>query len=78
MILADSFSPGTFPDAFRFIADNPDCSRKTVEHLELSGAALGIALVLALPLGLWLGHLRRGSFVAAASPTSAGRCRASC
>jgi osmoprotectant transport system permease protein len=32
--------------------------------MELSGAAIGIALLLALPLGVVLGHLRRGSFVA--------------
>ena len=37
---------------------------KTVEHLELSGAAIGVALVVALPIGLWLGHRHRGSFVA--------------
>lgn len=33
-------------------------------HLELSGAALGIACVLAIPLGLWLGHRGRGGFLA--------------
>jgi osmoprotectant transport system permease protein len=37
---------------------------KTWEHLQLSAAAMAIALVLALPLGVWLGHLHRGSFVA--------------
>jgi osmoprotectant transport system permease protein len=63
--LADQFRPGTFVDAFRFMADNPGLlAHKTAQHLELSGAALGIALVLALPLGVWLGHLHRGSFVA--------------
>jgi osmoprotectant transport system permease protein len=51
----------TFADAFRFIGDNPGfLLEKTGEHLELSLASLGIALVLALPLGLWLGHTRRG------------------
>ena len=30
----------------------------------LSGAAMAVALVVALPLGVWLGHLHRGSFVA--------------
>lgn len=51
----------TFGDAFRFIRDNPGfLLDKTGEHLELSLAALGIAIVLALPLGLWLGHRRRG------------------
>ena len=64
-LLADQFRPGTFVDAFRFMGDNPGLlAHKTAQHLELSGAALGIALVLALPLGVWLGHLHRGSFVA--------------
>jgi osmoprotectant transport system permease protein len=63
----------TFVDAFRFIGDNSGLLlTKTVEHLELSGAALGIALVLALPLGLWLGHLHRGLFFAT-SVASVGR-----
>ena len=43
---------GTFPDAIRFIGDHPHLLwDKTVEHLALSGAALGIALAIALPLG---------------------------
>ena len=63
----------TFTDAVRFIADNGGLLlSKTGEHLELSGAALGIALVLALPLGLWLGHRHRGLFLAA-SVSSLGR-----
>ena len=37
---------------------------KALEQLELSGAALGLALVVALPLGIVLGHLHRGSGVA--------------
>ena len=63
----------TFVDAFRFMADNPHLLLvKTAEHMELSGAALGIALLLALPIGLWLGHLHRGLFVAA-SVSNVGR-----
>jgi osmoprotectant transport system permease protein len=63
--LADTFRPGTFVDAFRFIGDQPHLIwTKTVEHLLLSGVAIGIALVIALPLGLLLGHLHRGSFLA--------------
>jgi osmoprotectant transport system permease protein len=34
------------------------------KHLELSGAALGLACLVAVPIGLWLGHIRRGEFVA--------------
>ena len=55
----------TFVDAFRFMGDNTHLLLvKTLEHVELSGAALGIAIAVALPLGLALGHLHRGSFVA--------------
>ena len=73
MTLADQFRPGTFVDALRFIGDNPGLLlAKTGEHLELSGAALAIALLLALPLGLWLGHLHRGLFLAA-SVSNVGR-----
>jgi len=54
-----------FGDAVRFIGDNPSLLwHKTVEHLVLSGAAVGIALLIALPVGLVLGHLRRYSFLA--------------
>jgi osmoprotectant transport system permease protein len=64
-VIADAFRPGTFVDAFRFMGDEHTLLlQKTWEHLELSLAALGIALVLALPLGVLLGHLHRGSFVA--------------
>jgi osmoprotectant transport system permease protein len=34
------------------------------EHLKLSGAAVALACLVAVPLGLWLGHIRKGSFVA--------------
>ena len=55
----------TFLDAFRFIGDNPGLFwEKTIEHLQLSAASIGIALLLAIPLGVWLGHIHRGSFVA--------------
>jgi osmoprotectant transport system permease protein len=64
-VIADAFRPGTFVDAFRFMGDQHALLlQKTWEHLELSLAALGIALVLALPLGVLLGHLHRGSFLA--------------
>jgi len=63
----------TFADAIRFIGDNGGLIlSKTGEHMELSAAGLGIALVLALPLGLWLGHLHRGLFFAT-SVSSVGR-----
>lgn len=34
------------------------------KHLELSFAALGLACLIAVPIGLWLGHIRRGQFLA--------------
>jgi osmoprotectant transport system permease protein len=33
-------------------------------HLKLSGAAMGIACLVSIPLGLWLGHLHRFGFLA--------------
>jgi osmoprotectant transport system permease protein len=58
-------SLGTFVDALRFIADNPGfLATKALEQLELAGAALGLALLVALPLGIVLGHFRRGSALA--------------
>jgi len=73
MTLADQFRPGTFPDALRFIWHNAGfLLARTGEHLELSFAALGIALLLSLPLGLWLGHRHRGLFLAV-SVSNVGR-----
>src|SRR5436309_10706356 len=55
----------TFVEAFRFIGGHPGfLATKAAEQLQLSGAALGIAVVVALPLGLLLGHLHRGSGLA--------------
>lgn len=54
-----------FGDAVRFVWHNAALvGEKTVEHLLLSGAAIGVSLLVAIPLGVWLGHLHRGSFVA--------------
>ena len=54
----------TFFESFRFMAENLGLLvQKSLELLALSGAAIGISLALALPLGMWLGHLHRGSFV---------------
>ena len=64
-MIGAAFRPSTFTDAFRFMGDNTHLLLvKTAEHMELSGAAIGIALVLSLPLGVALGHLHRGSFFA--------------
>ena len=54
-----------FTDAISFIGDNASLLwQLTLDHLALTGAAMAIAIVIALPLGVWLGHLHRGSFVA--------------
>ena len=64
MILFDNVDVGTFIDAFRFVGDNGWLIwHKTVEQLELSGAAMGVAIAVAIPLGIVLGHYHRGSFV---------------
>ena len=64
-MLADAANLHTFVDAFRFIGNNAGfLATKAFEQLQLSGAALAIALVVALPLGVTLGHLHRGSNVA--------------
>jgi osmoprotectant transport system permease protein len=66
--LADTGNLHTFVAAFRFIGDHPGLLlAKAAEQLELSGAALGIALAVALPVGVILGHLHRGSGVAIAA-----------
>ena len=52
-------------DAFQFIGDNLHFMlTKTLEHLALAGAAIAVSLVIAIPLGVTLGHLHKGSFLA--------------
>jgi osmoprotectant transport system permease protein len=34
------------------------------DHLALSAAAIGLGVLIAVPLGVWLGHTRRGTFLA--------------
>jgi osmoprotectant transport system permease protein len=54
-----------FVDGFRFIGENPGLFwEKTIDHLVLSGASVGFAVAIGLPVGIWLGHIHRGSFVA--------------
>jgi osmoprotectant transport system permease protein len=56
---------GLFIDSFRFIPDHAWLLfHKGVTTAELAFAALGIATAVTLPLGLWLGHMRRGLFFA--------------
>ncbi|MGH3321568.1 MAG: ABC transporter permease [Streptosporangiaceae bacterium] len=54
-----------FVRAFPFIVDHPALVlQKVVEHLEVSFAAVGISIAIAVPIGMWLGHIHKGSFVA--------------
>jgi osmoprotectant transport system permease protein len=56
---------GVFIDAFRFIPDNASLLlHEAGGTAELAFAALGIAVAIALPLGLWLGHKHRGLLLA--------------
>ena len=55
----------TFENAIKFLGDNTGLIwDNTLEHIWLSGAAIGVAVAIAIPLGVWLGHLHRGSFLA--------------
>jgi osmoprotectant transport system permease protein len=54
-----------FVNSFTFIGNNTGVLwDSTVETLKLFAAGFGIALVIALPLGVWLGHIHRGQFLA--------------
>jgi len=62
-----------FTEAFKFIGRNgqipggphvPTLVHLTLGTLKIAGIGVAVALVIALPVGLWLGHIHRGSFVA--------------
>jgi osmoprotectant transport system permease protein len=68
---------GQFGDAIEFIFDErpspaggtdvgglAEMWELTWPHLRLSGIAMGVACALSIPLGLWLGHIRKGGFLA--------------
>jgi osmoprotectant transport system permease protein len=62
-----------FVDALRFIPDNAALLlHKAAGLAALAFTALGIAIVIALPLGLWLGHRHKGLFIALGA-SSVGR-----
>jgi len=55
----------TLIQSFQFFGNNlPLFKDKTLAHLAISFASIGVAIVLAVPLGVWLGHIHRGSFLA--------------
>ncbi len=62
-----------FHGALQFIARNgqipgaprlPTLVHLTLQTLKIAGIGIAIALVIAVPVGVWLGHLHRGSFAA--------------
>jgi osmoprotectant transport system permease protein len=55
----------TLVDSLAFFGRHPGLMRdKTLAHLAISFASLAVALAIAIPAGVWLGHLRRASFLA--------------
>jgi osmoprotectant transport system permease protein len=62
-----------FVEAFEFIGRNgsvpgesnlPSLAHLALETLKVGAIGVAISLVIALPLGIWLGHRHRGSFLA--------------
>ena len=54
-----------FLDSFTFMATHLQfLLAKTGEHVVISLSAIAVALVIALPLGTWLGHIHKGNFLA--------------
>src|SRR5947209_1120591 len=63
----------TLLEALRFIGRNgqipggphfPTLVHLTLETLKIAGIGIGIAIAIAIPVGVWLGHIHRGSFIA--------------
>ena len=62
-----------FVEAFEFIAANgaidgqpglPSLSHLALETLKVGAIGVAISIAIAVPVGVWLGHVHRGSFVA--------------
>jgi len=55
-----------FVNAFKFIGDHwsDPLQSSCIQTLKLFGAAFAIAAVIALPIGIWLGHIHKGGFLA--------------
>jgi osmoprotectant transport system permease protein len=62
-----------FAQAIQFIGRNgqipgepqlPTLVSLTLSTLKVAGIGIGISLIIGLPIGVWLGHIHRGSFVA--------------
>ena len=63
----------SFVEAFKFIGRNgqvpgapalPSLVHLTLGTVGVAAIGIAVALVIALPIGVWLGHIHRGSFVA--------------
>ena len=55
----------TFAKAFPFMVNNFGLLlEKTGEHVYVSLIALAISVLIGLPVGLWLGHIHKGEFLA--------------
>jgi len=55
----------TIINSFTFFGQHPGLMwNKTLAHLAITFAAVGVAVAIAIPLGVWLGHLHRASFLA--------------
>lgn len=64
---------GEFVKAFEFIASNgaiagqpalPSLTHLTLETLKVGAIGVAISVAIAVPVGVWLGHVHRGSFFA--------------
>ena len=65
-------------DLFEFFVDNAGLlAEKTLAHLAISAIAIVIAITIALPVGVLLGHRTRARSWRSTSPTSCARCPAS-
>jgi hypothetical protein len=73
-------------DAFGWLADSDNwggpggIATRTIEHIQLTAASVLLACLIAVPVGLWIGHVGRGgtlainiSNVGRAVPTLAGQ-----
>jgi osmoprotectant transport system permease protein len=69
----DAVGMNNFTQAFQFIGRDgsipgypglPTLAHLALETLKISAIGIAISLVIAIPLGVWLGHIHRGSFVA--------------
>lgn len=67
------FPGSVFLDALKFIGRNgqlrgepplPTLVHLTLETLKIAGIGVGLSVVIAIPIGVWLGHIHKGSFIA--------------